>query len=134
MDIETKPTSQKEVILQAAKAARTYAQEIEGRSFTLQMPSQHDMRVNYLRAGADADDPALVYLVLRESLEKSLVGWSGITVDDLLKNGDKSSADFNVELVPVLLDAQDDWREALDKELTKRLAERNGSIEAAQKN
>lgn len=133
MDADKRPL-QKDVILQAAKAARTYTQDVEGRVFTLVMPSQHEMRVAYLRAGAERDDPALLHIILREVLKKSITDWSNVTVDDFMKNGDQKAVDFDSDLVLELMDAQDDWRDVLDKELTKRLSARAGSIEAAQKN
>jgi len=130
---QVKP-SQASVILQAAKAARTYMHEIEGRSFVLMLPTWLDSRIAYLVAGARRDDPAFIHRMLREELKMALVGWSSVTVDDLLKDGDSTLAVFDPDLVPILLDGHNDWSDALQIELSRRIGERDGIFEAAQKN
>ncbi len=133
MDADKKP-SPKALILQSAKAARTFTHEIAGRSFTLELPGEHDMRVASLRGKVQKDDPAAGHLMTRELVKTALVDWSKVTVADFMKNDDKRLVPFDADLVPELFAAQDDWYMTLVSELSRRVSERSEALGVAQKN
>lgn len=125
----------REAILRAAEAARTWSHQTAGRTFTLRAPSQHDVRMTYMRLGdKDGNDPAIMADLTRVLLERAVVGWSGVTENDMIANGSDDPVDYHATLVPVMLDAQDEWGKELHKQVQARMTSRNESIESAKKN
>jgi hypothetical protein len=123
---------QRESILRAARAAREYEFAIDGRTFKLLMPSSHEGKIAFLRGGGSAE-PAVWVNVQRIILTNALVGWSGVTEADLLRNGSDKPVPFHEDLVPVLFDAQGKWYEALWDDLSPRYNKRDDDLDAEKK-
>lgn len=128
-----KGKEQRDSILRAARAAREYEHAIEGRTFHLLMPSRHEARIAFLRGGG-SEEPAVWANVQRLILTTALVGWSGVTENDLLANGSDKAVAFHVDLVPVLFDAKDVWYQELWDDLKPRYDKRDEEIDEAKKN
>ena len=100
-----------------------------GRSITLRLPTEHQMRVAVLRAGRT--DAAAWAVMQRALLEQGIVAWSGVTLADLLTNGGDEAVDWDAAAVPLLLDGRPDIATALAADLTRRMAERTAAKDAA---
>lgn len=128
----------RDAILKAAQAAVTWTQEVGGRTFVLRVPSQHQVRVAYMRLPAkdkDGGDPIVVMDLISQSLlERAIIGWSGVAENDLIANDVDKAVEFHADLVPVLLDAQYEISSELRSEMSKRMMERTTAFEAAKKN
>jgi len=122
--------------LNAIKAAvqkqRTFKVDIEGRGFTLVLPTPHERQVAYLQAGGTTD-LGVWTIAVRRLLEASLVDWVNVTVDDIAGNGDNTVATFDRELVPLLLDSKTEWTAELSNELTARIAVHKQNVKGAKK-
>ncbi len=122
---------EKDAIKAAVLKARTFKHEIQGRNFTIVLPTDHELQVAYLKAGGTQDISAWTVMT-RRLLEDAIQGWSNVSVSDLAGDDDKA-AEFHVELVPLLLDAQSDWTVELSNELTTRIAMKREGVETAKK-
>lgn len=131
-----------EDIKRQALAARqfdvTVGPESAPRYISLRLPTRHEVVIASRRAGLHrmADDQAAHVVLQRALLQAAVIGWSRVTVGDVLP--DSPAAD---ELLPhepgaveLLLDAKPAWDERLGAELWTRLAERKASWESAAKN
>ena len=123
---------EKDAIKAAVLRQRTFKHEIEGRGFTVVLPTDHELQVVYLQAGGQQDLSAWTVMT-RKLLETAITGWVNVTVDDIVGDGDKTTADFDKELVPLLLDAHTNWAAELSNELTTRIAMKRESLETAKK-
>lgn len=120
-------------------AARQFTHEVGGVTFTLRMPTEHQVQVESLRSGlsgASHDGLAAAMTVLRRRLlELAVVDWAGAMVSHLVPGYEPDEPlAFDADAVPLLLDVQTDMAAALDAELVRRLAERNKPLEEAEKN
>jgi len=122
-------------IARRAQAAREFTAEVGGRNFTLRLPTAHESAVAYVRnvPGGTADGAAWV-LVQRYTLERAIVGWSGVKLADLLPNADEEDQPWAAALVPVLLDAHPQWERELSDGLLERMADRAKAMESDRKN
>jgi hypothetical protein len=111
-------------------AARQFTVPCGSRSYTLQLPTAHELEV---AAARRTDGAAGTVEFFRHAIERALVGWSGITEASFAGEGD-SAVPFSAELVPWLLDAQPADAEQLRSALVDRLTERRERMEAAAKN
>lgn len=121
----------------AALAARTFIVEHGGRAFELRLPSRHEVQVAWLRAGVKSkDDTAGLLVAGRDLVERAVVGWSRVTVGDILPDVEDTSppVEFDRDLVPVLLDGHEDIAQALLSALNDRLVARRAKGEAIEKN
>ncbi len=123
---------EKDAIKAAVLKARTFKHDIQGRNFTIVLPTDHELQVAYLKAGGTQYISAWTVMT-RRLLEGAIQGWANVKVDDLAGDGDKTSAEFHVELVPLLLDAHSDWTQELSSELTTRIAMKREGVETAKK-
>lgn len=109
-----------DAIVEAVRKRRTFTHEIQERGFTLRLPTDHQLQVEYLRAGG-TQDPASWLVMTRRLLEAGIQDWRGVTDDDNKAGEDKADVAFHTDLVPLLLDAQPEWSAELSNELTKRI-------------
>jgi len=123
-------------IKRKAAAARQFVVEDDGRSFTLQLPTQYEIEVEAVRARLhDGDtDPAQLTVIRRRLLERGIVGWSGVTCEHLALGGGPDSADVSPDAAALLLDAEPKLASRLDGEFIERLSERNSKRAEAEKN
>lgn len=121
-----------------AAAAREFEHSIGERRFRLRLPTTHEVQIEILRAGGGEPGKEQVALALmqRSVLERSIVGWSGVTTGDMLPGEpvEYETVDYVPVLVPLLLDAQPEILRELTEALVAKAAERNARIEAARKN
>ncbi len=122
---------EKDAIKAAVLKARTFKHEIQGRNFTIVLPTDHELQVAYLKAGGTQDISAWTVMT-RRLLEDAIQGWSNVSVSDLAGDDDKA-AEFHAELVPLLLDAHSEWTAELSNELTTRIAMKREGVETAKK-
>ena len=118
-------------------AARETAHAIDGRSFTLRVPTRHETTVAVRKCSTDSgkDEAALYIIVRRYLLEQAIVDWSGVTVHDLLPDDESIELQpFEPGAVPFLLDAQVDWASSLSDRLVELIAARNAAQDSAAKN
>lgn len=119
-------------------AARETSHEIDGRAFTLRVPTRHETTVAVRRAsaGAGGDEAAVYVIVRRNLLEAAIVRWSGVKVGDMLPGEGDAGDDYPHEpgAVPFLLDAQTDWAAELSDKLVELIAARNSLQDSAAKN
>ena len=123
-------------IKRKADAARQFVFESAGRSYTLRLPTQHEIEVEAIRArlhNGDTD-PAQLTVIRRKLLERGVVAWAGVTAEDLAPGGGTDAAEVSPEAVALLLDADPVLAAALDAEFVGRLADRNAKRAEAAKN
>jgi len=116
-----------------ALAARRFSVVVDGRTYVLQLPTQHELE---LAAARKAAGEAGMVEFFRAQLERAVVGWSDVT-EAVFVGGqslDYSPVPYSPELVPWLLDAQPADAEQLRAALIEKLAERRARTEAAAKN
>jgi hypothetical protein len=116
-----------------ALAARRFSVVVDGRTYVLQLPTQHELE---LAAARKAAGEAGMVEFFRAQLERAVVGWSDVT-DAVFVGGqslDYAPVPYSPELVPWLLDAQPADAEQLRAALIEKLAERRARVEAAAKN
>lgn len=120
-------------------AARQFTHEVGGITFTLRMPTEHQVQVESLRSGVGGSShenlAAAMTVLRRRLLELALVDWSGAKVSHLVPGHEPDEPlEFDPDAVPMLLDAQPAVANELDNELVQRLADRNKPLEEAEKN
>ena len=122
-----------EEIRRRALAARECEHAVDGKTFRLRLPTPTDVQIEMLRAG---DDRAAPLVMQRAVLERAVIGWFGVTVNDLIagEGVDNDAADFAPMLVPLLFDSRPDICQELAAFLIGRASERNARLEAARKN
>lgn len=123
-------------IKRKAEAARRFVVQSDGRSFTLQLPTQHEIEVEAMRCRLhDGDtDPAQLTVIRRRLLERGVVAWAGVTCEQLAPGGGTDAAEISTEAVSLLLDAEPALAAQLDAEFVGRMAERNAKRAEAAKN
>lgn len=123
-------------IKRKAEAARRFAVQVGGLSFTLQLPTMHEIEVEAVRARLHEGgaDPAQLTVIRRRLLERGVVAWAGVTCEHLAPGGGADAADVGAEAVALLLDADPALASKLDAEFVGRMAERNAKRAEAAKN
>lgn len=123
-------------IKRRAIAAREFSVAAGAFAFTLRLPTQHEIDIEATRARMhDGDiDPAQMTIIRRRLLERAVVGWAGVTWGHLAEGSGADAADFSMEAVSLLLDADPTLAETLDAAFVARLAERNSKRAEAAKN
>lgn len=120
-----------------ALAAREYKDEAGGVTFTLRLPTRHEMLMA-AREILPADQQQSLRLVdtllmQRELLVRAVVRWAGAVVGQIVP--DAADADqplpCNAETVRLWLDAQPDSADGLLARLSERIVERQKRTEAA---
>ena len=118
--------------------AREFSETIEGRSFTLRVPTRHETLVAARSLGGRlSEDLAGLMLLQRALLEGAVVAWSAVTVADLLDVQEPEASQavpHSREAVLLLLDFKTEWAKTLGNALSDRLQARNAAIETEQKN
>jgi hypothetical protein len=125
-------------IARRAAAAREFTHEVDGRRFTLRLPTHDEMRISVLSHGTPGVNTdvglAAWERIGRELIERAVVGWSGVRFSDLLPGETDEPLEWAAEGVPLLLDAQPQWCLSLRAALMKGITDRAARIETAQKN
>ena len=123
-------------IKRKALAAREFTAEVGVKSFTVRLPTPHELAVEVERARLRGGtlDPAQFIVVWRVLLERGVVGWSGVTCEDLAPGAGPEPADVSAEAVALLLDADADLQGKLYEQFVTRLVERNTKRAEAEKN
>ena len=104
--------------------------------FDVRLPSEHAAHI----AGLVSVDthPAswrAAYADLRRRLlESAITGWRGVQMRHLLASADETELAFAEGLVSTLLDARDDWDQALCNQLDSAIIDARTIEEAARKN
>lgn len=117
-----------------AQAAREFVLPVGVRSFTLRLPTQHELKVEALRSTASGIDPAQSTVLVRSLLEKAVIGWSGVTCEDLAPHGGPDLADLVPGAVALLLDSQPEIAAGLMDAFVDRMNERGTVKDEAAKN
>lgn len=126
-------------IRRQALAAREFERAVDHATFTLRIPTRHEVTIAVRRAAAKTlagdSDPAHLLLLERMLLEAAIVRWSGLTVRDILP-AHELAEDLPHEpgAVGLLLDAQPDWARELGMALFDRMAARRDAQDTAAKN
>lgn len=131
-----------EEIKRQALAARQFDETVgaEGaeRYISLRLPTQHEVVLATRRAGLQrmADDMAATVVLQRALLVSAVIGWSRVTVGDVLPDSAQAAELLVYEpgAVELLLDAKPDWEEQLGAALLHRLAQRRAVQDTAAKN
>jgi len=123
-------------IRRKALAAREFIVVEDASSYTLRLPTSHDIEVEAIRSRLhDGDiDPAQLTVIRRRLLERALVAWSGVPCERLATGAGSEPADVSVEAVAFLLDAEPDLAQRLDAQFVERLAARRQTQGTAAKN
>ena len=123
-------------IKRKAEAARELVVEVAGRSFTLRLPTPHEIEVEAIRSRLHEGDtdPAQLSIMRRRLLERGLVSWAGVTCEHLAPGAGAEPAEAGREAFALLLDAEPELAAELDAQFVARLAERNAKRAEARKN
>jgi hypothetical protein len=116
-----------------AQAAREFTVQAGACSYTLRLPTRHETEVEVLRSRSDGD-AALPAVLTRRLLEASLVGWSGVTHEQLAPGGGSDLAELVPGAAALLLDNDPQAAAALLEAFVAKAQERNDRLEAAEKN
>jgi hypothetical protein len=115
----------------AALAARTFSVEDGERKFEVRLPTRHELAVECMRAGITSMDALKAsdagWLIVRRALAvRGIVGWRGVTVGDVLPEADETggAVDFDAQLVPILLDADEPLAARIEDEILARVMTR----------
>lgn len=120
-----------------AQRAREFTKTVDGRTFTLRIPTRDESLVAARRLGGSLGDNLAGLLLLQRALLKdAIVGWQGLVIGDVLKSAPEAAEPlpFEAGAVPLVLDANPEWADQLSRELAERAAARNQRIEAEAKN
>jgi len=118
-------------------ASRETTHAINGRDFTLRVPTRHETTVAVRKCSVDAgtDEAALYVIVRRYLLEQAIVAWSGVTVHDLLPDDPSTELQpHEAGAVSIMLDTQIGWASELSDKLVELIAARNAAQDSAAKN
>jgi hypothetical protein len=133
MDLQT--------LQQRALAAREVRHTLGEITYTLRIPTRHEVLLAAQRSGAMQanGDRAALLVTQRAVLEAAIIGWSGVRVRHLLPP-EQAGADGDTPLpweagaVSLLLDAQNEAAQDLAELVNQRMAQRAAAIEADAKN
>ncbi|MEW6169681.1 MAG: hypothetical protein AB1651_18605 [Pseudomonadota bacterium] len=131
-------------------AAREIRHSVDGRSFTLRLPTRHERKLVLARVCDEAQWRAggvegeafvlpteLSMRVTRLLLERAIVGWD-VTLGDVLPEVDGEAGaeplPWSATAVPLLLDAQPQWESELQRVFAAAENARSAAIEADEKN
>ena len=121
-----------------ALKAREFTHTIGECEFTLRTPTRTEVReVTRARGLMHFDTDALALPLLRYYLLLgALVGWSGVRVLHVLREepAARDPLPWSPDAVPLLLDAQPNWADALGGVLLEQLHQRAGSVDEDAKN
>ena len=104
---------------------------------SLRIPTQHEVDVAARRSVVGAGDDQAAHVVLSRSLLLlGVVGWSGVTVGDVLPDSAEAADVLPYEpgAVELLLDAQPEWAQAMYTALIDRMVKRKEAKDTAAKN
>lgn len=108
------------------------------RRITLRTPTEYELTLAARRAGMHqaTDDVAASLMLERTLLCDCVVAWSGVVIGDVLPTSDQAAQPLCHEAgaVPLLLDEQPAWAQALWLALVERLAQRKELKDTAAKN
>lgn len=116
----------------AARKALEFTHEIGECTFTLLTPTRTQVRECLHRHGLQArdGDALLLALLQRHLLQQHLVGWTGVRHLHVLPDAGTAPLPWQPDAVPLLLDAQPDWADALGAALLASMAGRQQRLEA----
>lgn len=117
-----------------AQAAREFIAQFDELSFTLRLPTQHELKVEALRSTASGMDPAQSTVLVRALLEKAVIGWSGVTCEHLAPHGGPELAELVPGAVALLLDSQPEVAAGLMDAFVDHMNERATRKDEAAKN
>lgn len=123
-----------------ALAAREFSHSVgdPARQISLRVPTQHQIDLAARRSGLSSlsDDQAANVVLSRSLLLLGVVGWSGITVGDVLPGNAQSAEPLPWEAgaVELLLDAQPEWAQEMYEALIEQLLSRKALKDTAAKN
>lgn len=117
-------------------AARAFKVEHGGVTLECRLPTQHEVEVEAARSREHNGAPDAAFLLrLRRALaERSVVGWSGVTLEHLAPGGGPEVAEFSAAAVPYLLDKNHDLTEQLMTRFVEERAARQAKTDAASGN
>jgi|GEM_PF-2656744 len=119
----------------AVESSRRFTHTVDGRTFTLRMPTSHEVKMAYARARTGTNDHlAAFFQSQREIAERAVTGWTEVIETDLVPEGASAPLAFDASLVPLLFDVHAEWQMAISDAIDKRIAEREKTQEAAAKN
>lgn len=126
-----------DALLKADAAAREFEHKIERRTFRLRTPTEFEFRDLYSRASAGGH--INLPRAIRWTVEAACIGWSGVTVGDLLPRlpddeAKKDAVPFSAQALELLVENRLDWADELVAELQRRRAARTKETRAAAKN
>jgi hypothetical protein len=116
-----------------AQAAREFTLAIGALSFTLRLPTQHELKVEALLISA-ATAPARSTVLVRSLLEKAVVSWTGVTCEHLAPDGGPDPAELVDGAVALLLDHQPTVAAGLLDAFVDRMNDRATRKDEAAKN
>lgn len=127
-----------ETLRRKALAGRQKKVRIGEAVFTLTAPTRQDGQLLYERAaaaeGGDFNRAARLTF-LRQLVLKSVTGWTGVRVRDVLPEHEGNEPlPFDPDCVEVLLDANEEWESKLASEALDTVAERKSAADTAAKN
>jgi hypothetical protein len=120
-------------IKRAAEAEREFSHTVDGITFSLRLPTAHEVRCVASDSGATRGG---VVRAQRATTELAIIGWTGAKVAHILpnhKHGEDELA-FEDGATAVLLDARQDIADALWEPLLERLDAQRRTTEATAKN
>jgi len=114
-------------------AARRVEATVNGATFTMIMPTDHQLRVIMQRAN-DANGQRVDALIWHRLLGQALVGWSGVKVADLFVVENDEPLAFSAEARDLLLEHRLDIVDSLEREVLQWLSDYRSKREATEKN
>lgn len=125
-------------IRRKALAAREVTEEVApGVHITLRLPTRQEVSVAAARAGVHSpgNETAGLVVMQRDLMQAAVVGWGqGVKLSHLLPGEADDPLPFDADLVPLLLDAQPNWDDALRARFVRERNARNARLEDAEKN
>jgi hypothetical protein len=125
----------------AVLAARTYTHTLDeaaGISVQLCLPTEDESLIAScdVGLGSTRSGPAAMLLLSRRLLERAVRGWTGLRLAHLVPDHEQAQQPlaWSAEVVPLLLDAQPQWAQALRDELVQRINARRAATQAEAKN
>ena len=115
------------------EASRRVEAVVNGATFTMIMPTDHQLRVIMQRAN-DANGQRVDALIWHRLLGQALVGWSGVKVADLFVVENDEPLAFSAEARDLLLEHRLDIVDSLEREVLQWLSDYRSKREATEKN
>lgn len=119
----------------AVESARRFTHTIDGRTFTLRTPTEHEIDLSYFRAVASGlEHGGASFEATREVSTKAVIGWTEVMTTDILPSLPSEPLVYSPDAALLLFDAKQEWFDSIKKAVRDRREESKAKTEEAAKN